>query len=110
MSRHSLPPRADKTGLFEIVVGWDRALQTYFVIVFGPPADDTHDPAILLWRGSTIGELATPFEAIAITSCFADIPDCFAAQLEIDRLAGSGTPDDPAQLSANAWSRKYGGS
>jgi hypothetical protein len=110
VSRHSLPPRADKTGLFEIVVGWDRALQTYFVIVFGPPTDETLDPAILLWRGRTVGDLAAPFEALAITSCFADIPDGFAAQLEIDRLAGSATPDGLAQLSANSWTRKYGGS
>ena len=110
MSRHSLTPRADKAGLFEIVVGWDRALQTYFIIVFGPPGDETQDPAILLWRGNVIGDLPTPFEALEIASCFADIPDRFAAQLEIDRLAGSGAPDGPAQLRAKSWVRKYGGS
>jgi hypothetical protein len=110
VSRHSLPPRPDKTGLFEIVVGWDRALQTYFVIVFGPPADEMLDPAILLWRGRTVGDLATPFEALAITSCFADIPDGFAAQLEVDRLAGPDKRDGSAQFSANSWTRRHGSS
>lgn len=110
MSRHSLAPRADKAGLFEIVVGWDRALQTYFVIVFGPPGDETQDPAILLWRGSGISDLPTPFEALTIASCFADIPDGFAAQLEIDRIVGSAATDGQAQLRATSWVRKYGGS
>jgi hypothetical protein len=37
MSRYSLAPRAGAPGIYEVAIGWDRPLGTYFVIVFGGP-------------------------------------------------------------------------
>ena len=46
MSRFSLRPLAHHTDLFEIALGWDPGLGTYFVTVFGTPDRDRepHNP------------------------------------------------------------------
>jgi len=52
MSRYSLRPLAQHTDLFEIALGWDPGLGTYFVTVFGTP-DRNCEPDIRLWRGTS---------------------------------------------------------
>ncbi len=103
MSRRSLRPRADTTGLFEVAIGWDRPLQTYFVIVFGPPAEGDEDPQVILWRGMAPHEISMAGDAVSIASDYADIPDGLAATLEIDRMSGSATPDGPIQRWGKKW-------
>ena len=51
MSRYSLRPLARYNDLFEIALGWDPGLGTYFVTVFGTP-DCDREPDIRLWRGT----------------------------------------------------------
>lgn len=58
MSRYSLKPLPHRADLFEVAVGWDSALNTYFAIVFGVP-DAACDPAILSWRGRSPEQLPT---------------------------------------------------
>lgn len=95
MSRFSLRPLAHHTDLFEIALGWDPGLGTYFVTVFGTP-DRDREPDIRLWRGTSPREIGAPCEIIAIASAYAEIPDGLARQLEIDRLACPHNPDRPA--------------
>ncbi len=43
MSRHSLQPLGGSGAVYEIAIGWDRSLASYFVIVFGLPGDHDRD-------------------------------------------------------------------
>ena len=95
MSRYSLRPLSAHPDLFEIGLGWDPGLGTYFVTVFGTP-DRNCEPDIRLWRGTSPREIAAPCEIIAIAAVYAEIPDDLTRQLEIDRLACPHNPDRPA--------------
>lgn len=95
MSRYSLRPLPERADLFEVALGWDPGLGTYFVMVFGAP-DETCEPGIRLWRGTSPREIGTPAELIAIAAEHAEIPEDFARQLEIDRLQSPHNPDRPA--------------
>ena len=95
MSRYSLRPQVGHADLFEIALGWDPGLGTYFVMVFGTP-DHTCEPDIRLWRGSSPREIASPAEIIALAATYAEMPEGLACQLEIDRLQAPHNPDRPA--------------
>lgn len=92
MSRYSLRPLAENTDLFEVALGWDLGLGTYFVIVFGPP-DHEREPDIRLWRGTSPHEIGTPAEILALAAAYAEIPDGLGRKLEIDRLRAPHNPD-----------------
>lgn len=94
MSRYSLRPLAGRADLFEVALGWDAGLGTYFVMVFGTPGRDC-EPDIRLWRGTSPREIRTPAELIVIAAHHAEIPEGFARQLEIDRLQSPHNPDCP---------------
>jgi hypothetical protein len=110
MSRHSLQPLADKPHIYEVAIGWDRPLLSFFVIVFGAPefdgddddgrAGDADELAPLLWEGTSPGALAAPAEAIALASAYAQIPGDLADRLAADRAATGGSANGPAQ---QAW-------
>lgn len=111
MSRHSLQPLPGRGAIYEVAIGWDRPLGTFFVIIFGTPDDD--DSAFdrdeltpLLWEGTAPGALSTPDAAIALASSYAVIPDGFAAQLAADRSAANG-PVQSAAL-ATLWPKPKG--
>lgn len=95
MSRYSLRPLAGHAELFEVALGWDPGLGTYFVTVFGVP-DHECEPDIRLWRGTSPREIGTPAEIIALASAYAEVPEDLAPQLEIDRLQSPHNPDRPA--------------
>ena len=95
MSRYSLRPLGAHTDLFEIALGWDTGLGTYFVTVFGTP-DRNCEPDIRLWRGTSPREIGAPCVIITIAAAHAEIPEGLARQLEIDRLACPHNPDRPA--------------
>lgn len=71
--------------MFEVAVGWDPGLDTFFVIVFGPP-DDAREPDLYMWRGTAFQEICTTVELLAIASDFAEIPPNLASQLAADKL------------------------
>jgi hypothetical protein len=54
MSRHCIA-----TEPFEIVVGWDTPLQTFFLEFFEVAKDNDEEDKILLWLGTQPGELPT---------------------------------------------------
>lgn len=93
MSRYSLKPLAHRSDLFEVAVGWDAGLCTYFAIVFGLP--DAHcDPAILSWQGRLPDQLPTVSALItAVRDCAEVSPellqiliaDKFASQPGLER-------------------------
>lgn len=92
MSRYSLKPLPHRADVFEVAVGWDPGLNTYFTIVFGT-LDANADPVVLQWRGSTACEIIHAAETIGIASCYADIPDNLEHQLEFDRLKPGNPPE-----------------
>lgn len=91
MSRYSLKPLPHRADLFEVAVGWDSGLDTYFVIAFGGP-DAVREPAIRLWRGTSLREITSSEGLLAIARPLAEIPDDLAAKLHLDRLAAPHNP------------------
>lgn len=115
MSRHSLVPLPGRGAIYEIAIGWDRPLGTFFVIVFGTPgsdgsASDRDELTPLLWEGTVPGALSTPDAAIALASSYAVIPDGLAAQLAADRDTDRSTATGTASSAVLAalWSKPKG--
>lgn len=89
MSRHSLNPRDES---FDVIVGWDPPLHTYFVQVLRPadPATD-NDDEMIVWRG--FGRYADPPDEILtlgivdelIKPYAAPMPAAVRRQLVIDK-------------------------
>ncbi|WP_062346006.1 hypothetical protein [Novosphingobium sp. CCH12-A3] len=50
MSRYSLKPLPEYSDIFEVAVGWDPGLDTFFVMVFGV-AETGLDLQVLHWLG-----------------------------------------------------------
>jgi len=86
MSRYSLKPLPHRADLFEVAVGWDPGLDTYFIIAFGVP-EVLREPAILLSRGTSLRDITSTDVLLDIARTFAEIPDELAAKLHFDRLA-----------------------
>jgi hypothetical protein len=111
MSRHSLQPRADQRHIYEIAIGWDRSLRTFFVIIFGTPVDDddeclgqgggapSDELLPLLWAGTAPAALTTPAAAIALAAPYAQIPDTLEVLLEADRVREGSSVIGPVQRS-----------
>ena len=93
MSRYSLKPLAHHVDLFEVALGWDPGLDTFFVTVFAA-CDGTPDPDVRLWRGTTFREIPTAAALLAIVRDYAEVPEGLASRLEIDRLRN---PHDPTR-------------
>lgn len=86
MSRYSLRPLPHHSDIFEVAVGWDPGLDTFFVQVFGTP-EAYGEPDVRLWRGTTFREVLTVDVLLAIADPFAEVPSELRAQLEQDRTA-----------------------
>ncbi|MDF8335561.1 hypothetical protein [Novosphingobium cyanobacteriorum] len=94
MSRYSLKPLPHRGDVFEVAVGWDPALNTFFVIVFGVP-DAVRELEVRMWRGKNLGEICTVEPLLAFAGQFAEIPSELAAKLERDRLIQPHCPAAP---------------
>lgn len=86
MSRYSLKPLSHRADLFEVAVGWDAGLSTYFAIVFGAP-EIACEPEVLLWRGRTFGEICAVGELIDIVLGIAEVTPELRFRLDADRSA-----------------------
>jgi hypothetical protein len=84
MSRYSLRPLPHRADLFEVAVGWDPGLSTYFTIVFGAP-EIACEPEVLLWRGRTFGEIYGVAELLDIVFEFAEVAPELRGRLDADR-------------------------
>lgn len=86
MSRYSLKPLPEHSDIFEVAVGWDPGLDTYFVQVFGTP-DVSCEPDVWLWLGTKFREILTIELLLAIAEPFAEVSAELSSQLEQDRTA-----------------------
>lgn len=91
MSRYSLKPLPEYSDIFEVAVGWDPGLDTYFVQVFGTP-DASSEPEVRLWRGTSVREIVAVQELLAIAGNYAEVPGALSARLTLDR---NYCPHDP---------------
>ena len=89
MSRYSLKPLPHRADVFEVAVGWDAGLNTYFAIVFGAP-DMDGDPEIASWSGCQTNELLSLISLLMVTRRFALITYPIALRLIADRRARRG--------------------
>jgi len=84
MSRHKIPANASD---LEIIVGWDKALSSYFAQVIRPDADEEGDDRIPLWIGCSTREIATPEELIGPLAAYTALSDTTLEALRADRIA-----------------------
>lgn len=84
MTRYSLRPLPELTHIYEVAIGWDPNLATFFVAIFGPP-DEDHDPVLLRWIGATYGEIEEPQPAITFARRVAEVPCFLHRRLRLDR-------------------------
>lgn len=80
--------------MFEVAVGWDPGLGTYFAIAFGIPTDDC-DPDVLLYRGTSFGEIGDSGTLLGLVRGFAEVPPEVLNWLERDRCANPQTLGRP---------------
>lgn len=84
MSRYSLKPLPHRSDVFEVAVGWDPGLRTYFAIVFGIPKIAC-EPEVLLWRGGKLAEISAVAELLDIAREFAEVAPELRCRLDADR-------------------------
>jgi hypothetical protein len=92
MSRYRIPPDDPR---YEVIIGWDDPLETYFATVFDPPVDADDGAACVLWVGSALRALPTVALLQACLRGYATIPADVVAQLQQD--GAHTTPRSPLQ-------------
>lgn len=100
MSRYELTPRDDQPEIIQVVVGWDRPLQTFFAQVFTRTEAEPEEGEATIWLGTEPGELPTPEAAITVVAPYAEVPDTLAARLENDMRGTVGVRDGAHQAEA----------
>lgn len=96
MSRYSLKPHLNYRDVFEVAVGWDSGLATYFVVVFGV-VEPGRDPEVKHWMGRLPNEILTVEALRDAVQQYAEITPELGAQLETDKDAERQPP--PRRLS-----------
>jgi len=84
MSRYSLKPLPEHSHIFEVAVGWDPGLGTFFVMVFGV-ADTGSDLDVRYWQGGKPNEIQTLQKLQNIVEPFGEITPELAQLLEADQ-------------------------
>lgn len=84
MSRYSLKPLPEHSDIFEVAVGWDSALGTFFVVVFGVP-NAGRDPDVRYWQGQQPNQIVTVEDIQAAVSPYAQLPVELASRLANDQ-------------------------
>lgn len=93
MTRYCLKPLPDLPHIYEVAIGWDASLATFFAAIFGQP-DECGDPIILRAIGTSYKEIDHPANAIAFARPLAELPSDIFRTLSLDakRHPGSLTP------------------
>ncbi|MFC9250099.1 hypothetical protein [Amycolatopsis thailandensis] len=90
-NRVSLTPRDTKANPeMEVVVGWDRGMQTYFAQVFNG-ANEYGEEVMLVDIGNRTGEITYPGAVIDAVGPFAEVPDDLGRVLAAQREADTST-------------------
>lgn len=84
MSRYSLKPLPERSDIFEVAVGWDPGLGTFFVMVFGV-AHAGRDPDVRHWRGGQPRQIVTLEELQAEVLPYAELPMELVSRLKCDQ-------------------------
>lgn len=88
MTRHLLTPISPE--ISQVVVGWDRPLQSYFAQVFSTTADGEDD--LLVWIG-VLDRITDPKIVLDAVQPYTAIPDSLGdALLGDDNRADQNTP------------------
>ena len=82
MSRYKIP--ADDP-CYDVIVGWDDPLETYFAHIFDPTVAEDNDAACVLWEGAALRALPTVDALQASLRAYSTIPPAVRAQLHQDR-------------------------
>lgn len=87
MSRYSLKPLPERSDIFEVAVGWDAGLGTFFVMAFGF-AETGYDPEVLHWLGGQPSQISAVEELQAEISPYAELPLDLVTRLRADQRNG----------------------
>ncbi len=71
MSRHQLSPL---NPAYEVAVGWDRPLRTFFAHVIDTSADEADDGRTVLWIRTDAGAVPDPAMDVQAVAPYAVIP------------------------------------
>ena len=82
MSRYSIPAYDPH---YEVVVGWDSPLATFFCQAFDTTADEDDETSCVLWEGMTFQSIPTLDMLHAHVGQFAAIPEAICMQLRSDQ-------------------------
>ena len=82
MSRYKIPADDPR---YDVIVGWDDPLETYFATVFDPTVDEDDDAACVFWMGTALRALLTVDALQDCLQAYATIPPAVRAQLHQDR-------------------------
>jgi hypothetical protein len=82
MSRHELEPFAKR---YEVTVGWDRPLNTFFAQVKDLQVTDEEDDPVIVWVGTSYSEIPRPEDLQFHIAEFATISNATMEALRSDR-------------------------
>lgn len=91
MSRYSLKPLPQRSDIFEVAVGWDPGLSTFFVMVFGV-VEAGQDPRVLHWLGGQPRQIVTVEELQAEVLPYAELRMELVSRLRCDQRNGGANP------------------
>lgn len=84
MSRYSLKPLPERSDIFEVAVGWDPGLETFFVIVFGVPVHGL-EPEVRYWSGGNARKISGVEELLRKVENYAILEPELISQLQADQ-------------------------
>jgi hypothetical protein len=93
-SRNTIPARAPGVN---VVVGWDNPMRTFFAQVERQQEDDDPRDPIILWLGSSSGEVLRPEDMIAPLAPYAELTEEDLEELRADRIADLDRGPSPLQ-------------
>ena len=82
MSRYTIAPFDPR---FEIVVGWDWPMRTYFAQVLDNENPEDDENYARVWIGTSFDEIQTPEELHAAIAAYGNMPDDIIQDLRDDR-------------------------
>jgi len=94
MSRHELEPFAKR---YEVTVGWDRPLNTFFAQVKDLQLTDEEDDPVIVWVGTSYSEIPRPEDLQAHIAAFATISNAIMGALRSDRARTLDRGNSPLQ-------------
>lgn len=95
MTRYCLKPLPEHTHIYEVSIGWDPSLATFFAAVFGQP-DDFDDPVILRAIGTSYKEIDHPATVITLARQLAEMPNDIFRTLSLDAKRHPGSQNPPS--------------